>query len=91
MQPLIASFEIFCSKYKRTEKRDVQKHENQMLNFGLIDKVKGGLISKSFPIIQKVCQITIINFFSLGGKVQDTAKRILERPGIQTSSLFVKI
>ena len=48
MQPLIASFEIFCSKYKRTEKRDVQKHENQMLNFGLIDKVKGGLISESF-------------------------------------------
>ena len=29
-----------------------------MLNFGLIDKVKGGIISESFPSIQKVCQIT---------------------------------
>ena len=58
MQPLIASFVIFCSKYKCAEKIDVQNMENQMLNFGLIDKVKGGIISESFPSIQKVCQIT---------------------------------
>ena len=51
----------FCNilfKIQMRWKNRCTKHENQMLNFGLIDKVKGGIISESFPSIQKVCQIT---------------------------------